>query len=127
MKRKSTSKVGSLEASIVQYYRIHSPISGKISKIIEVSPKDNFFGENNLWILEIKNKTYGNVYLILVGELSIQDFTFKVDVGDQVKMFEEIGNFNWASQVLILFDKDKFDKEVKLKKNGKYFMGDPVF
>ena len=26
MKRKSTSKVGSLEASIVQYYRIHSPI-----------------------------------------------------------------------------------------------------
>lgn len=109
------------------YHRIHSPISGKISKIIEVSPKDNFFGENNLWILEIKNKTYGNVYLILVGELSIQDFTFKVDVGDQVKMFEEIGNFNWASQVLILFDKDKFDKEVKLKKNGKYFMGDPVF
>lgn len=110
----------------VYYHRIHSPVSGKIKNIIEVSPDDNFFGENNLWIVEISTVEFGNVYLILVGELSIQDFTFKVEKGDNIKMFDEIGNFNWASQVIILYDKSKFN-DIKIKSDKKYFIGEPIF
>ena len=110
----------------VYYHRIHSPVSGKIKNIIEVSPDDNFFGENNLWIVEISTVEFGNVYLILVGELSIQDFTFKVKKGDNIKMFDEIGNFNWASQVIILYDKSKFN-DIKIKSDKKYFIGEPIF
>jgi phosphatidylserine decarboxylase len=110
----------------VYYHRVHSPISGKIKDIIEVSPDDNFFGENNLWIIEISTVEFGNVYLILVGELSIQDFTFKVKKGDNINMFEEVGNFNWASQVIILYDKGKFN-DIKIKSDKKYFIGEPIF
>jgi phosphatidylserine decarboxylase len=110
----------------VYYHRVHSPIDGEIKNIIEVSPDDNFFGENNLWILEIENSNFETVYLILVGELSIQDFKFKVKKGENVHMFQEIGNFNWASQVIILYDINKFN-EIKIKSNKKYFIGEPIF
>ena len=108
------------------YHRVHSPISGKIKRIIEVKPEDSFFDENNLWIVDIETKENGNVYLMLVGELSIQDFSFRVKKGDTVNMYDEIGNFNWASQVIIIYDKKKFDKN--FAKTGKrYFVGDRIF
>lgn len=111
----------------VYYHRVHSPISGKVDKIIEVSPEDNFFGENNLWILQLSTKSFGKVYVVLVGELCIQDFTFKIKEGDSIEMFDEIGNFNWASQVLILYDKSKFPEKVKVEENKKYFIGDVIY
>lgn len=111
----------------VYYHRIHSPITGTIKDIIEVSPDDNFFDENNLWIVEISTKDFGTVYMMLVGELSIQDFNFKVKKGDSIEMFEEVGNFNWASQVIILFDKNRFDSKMKIKSGKKYFIGDPIY
>lgn len=110
----------------VYYHRVHSPISGKIKDIIEVSPDDNFFGDNNLWIVEISTKDFGNVYMILVGELSIQDFTFKIKKGDNINMFEEVGNFNWASQVILLYDEKYFDS-IKINSGEKYFIGEPVY
>lgn len=109
----------------VYYHRVHSPISGKIKDIIEVPPDDNFFGENNLWIVEISTKESGSVYMILVGELSIQDFNFAIKKGDNIDMFQEVGNFNWASQVILLYDKNKFD-DIKIKSGNKYFIGEPI-
>jgi phosphatidylserine decarboxylase len=110
----------------VYYHRVHSPISGKIKDIIEVSPDDNFFGENNLWIVEISTKESGSVYMILVGELSTQDFNFAIKKGDNIDMFQEVGNFNWASQVIILYDNKKFDS-IKINSGKKYFIGDPIY
>jgi phosphatidylserine decarboxylase len=110
----------------VYYHRVHSPISGKIASIIEVEPDSNFFGDNNLWIVDIETGDFGRVYLLLVGELSIQDFTFKVKKGDRIEQFSEIGNFNWASQVIILYNRDKFDMP-KIKSGKKYFIGDKIF
>ena len=110
----------------VYYHRVHSPISGKIKDIIEVSPDDNFFGENNLWIVEISTKESGSVYMMLVGELSIQDFNFAIKKGDNVDMFQEVGNFNWASQVILLYDDKKFDS-IKINSGKKYFIGDPIY
>ena len=65
--------------------------------------------------------------MMLVGELSIQDFDFKVKKGDSIEMFEEVGNFNWASQVILLFDENKFDSGMKIDSNKKYFIGDPIY
>ena len=110
----------------VYYHRVHSPISGKIKDIIEVSPDDNFFGENNLWIVEISTKESGSVYMMLVGELSIQDFNFAIKKGDNIDMFQEVGNFNWASQVILLYDDKKFDS-IKINSGKKYFIGDPIY
>ena len=110
----------------VYYHRVHSPISGKIKNIIEVAPDDNFFGDNNLWIVEIFTKNFGSGYLMIVGELTIQDFTFRVKTGDNIEMFEEVGNFNWASQVILLFDENKFDK-IKIQSEKKYFIGHGIY
>lgn len=111
----------------VYYHRVHSPVSGRINDIKVVAPEDNFFGENNLWIVEIKTKKLGKVFLILVGELSIQDFDFRVKIGDEVEMFEEIGNFNWASQVIILYHKNKFDGKIGIEEDEKYFIGEKIY
>ncbi len=110
----------------VYYHRVHSPLDCQVKNIIEVSPEDNFFGDNNLWIVELQTREYGRVFLVLVGELSIQDFTFKIKAGDKLNMYDEIGNFNWASQVLLIYDKSKFGK-IRIKKGEKYFIGDPIY
>lgn len=126
---KNTSNLSYINMKLlkVYYHRVHSPVPGKIKNIKVVSPEDNFFGENNLWIVEIKTKNLGEVFLILVGELSIQDFNFRVKVGDDLEMFEEIGNFNWASQVIILYNRNKFDKKINIKEDKKYFIGEKIY
>jgi phosphatidylserine decarboxylase len=125
---KNINKLGFVNMKLlkVYYHRVHSPVTGKIKNIIEVSPDDNFFGDNNLWIVEIDTKDFGSVYMMLVGELSIQDFDFKIKKGDEVEMYDEIGNFNWASQVIILYNLDKFEK-MKIKQGKKYFVGGAIF
>jgi hypothetical protein len=110
----------------VYYHRIHSPLDCQVKNIIEVSPENNFFGNNNLWIVELQTREHGKVFLVLVGELSIKDFTFKIKVGDKLNMYDEIGNFNWASQVLLIYDNTKFGK-IRIKKGGKYFIGDQIY
>lgn len=110
------------------YHRIHSPVDGKINSVIEIKAEDKFFGDNILWIVEILTADYGKVYLLLVGELSIQDFEFKINVNDQVRIYDEIGNFDWASQVILIYD-SKYFKNINpiLQINRKYFIGDSIF
>jgi len=108
------------------YHRVHSPISGKVINLQSVESGDNFFGNNTLWIVTI-NSDKGLVYMLLVGELSIQDFNFKIKKGDEFKMFDEIGNFDWGSQVVLIYDPTKFKGELNVIEEQKYFIGDEIF
>jgi phosphatidylserine decarboxylase len=110
----------------VYYHRVHSPVKGVIDQIVEISPENNFFGNNNLWIVKIDTENLGEIYLLLVGELSIQDFIFKASPGEKINMFQEIGNFEWASQVIIIYD-PKFVDGMQIKPGKKYFMGKRIF
>jgi len=105
------------------YHRIHSPITGKITLLKSFDTKDEFFGDNTLWLVKI-NSDRKAVYLLLIGELSIQDFNFAIKEGDEVKMFQEIGNFIWGSQVILFFDPNEFPK-IDIAKT-KYFVGDRI-
>lgn len=109
------------------YHRVHSPINGIVKSIIEISPKNELFGDNILWIIKIYSKEFGMIHLLLVGELSIQDFKFNIKVGDKINMFDEIGNFDWGSQIVLIYDSNKFKFKSFISQSTKYFIGDKIF
>lgn len=111
------------------YHRIHSPMNCKIIRIIPVEGDDDFFGKNSLSILELDINKKHPLYLLLVGESTIQDFDFLVEAGDQLDIFQTIGYFNWGSQTVILYHPDDFKgKEIQIKGDFEYhFVGDCVF
>ena len=117
-----------MKLMLTYYHRIHSPCDGIIKNITPIDRKENFFGDNTLWIIEIETKSKGVVYLLLVGESDIQNFNFYIEVGDKLKMFDDIGYFNWGSQTLILYDKRKFNiEDIQIKEKNTYFVGGSIF
>jgi len=107
------------------YHRIHCPVSGKIGKMIPIEGQDDFFGKNTLWIVEFITKK-SPVYLMLVGESTIQDFDFLKEKGDIVNIFDYLGYFNWGSQTVILYNPNDFN-ELNVEAKNKYFVGDCIF
>jgi phosphatidylserine decarboxylase len=108
------------------YHRIHSPVTGKIVQMIPVEGNDDFFGPNSLWVLEYDINKKHPLYLLLVGESTIQDFDFLVEKNDDVEIFQNIGFFNWGSQTIILYHPDDFN-DIQIEENYKYFVGDGIF
>jgi phosphatidylserine decarboxylase len=109
------------------YHRIHSPVTGTIEKLVPVSKSDIMFGENSLWAVDIDTEKHGHVVMLLVGELSIQDFKFYKNEGDHVDIFEQIGRFDWGSQVVMLYEHGMFPGEILVETGCTYFVGDGIF
>jgi len=107
------------------YHRIHCPINGKLTRMIPIEGNDDFFGRNSLWILKFET-TKKPVYLMLVGESTIQDFDFLKEKGDNVNIFDTLGYFNWGSQTVILYNPDEYN-DLNIKERKKYFVGDCIF
>lgn len=108
------------------YHRIHSPINGIIERIIPYPKEEKIFGENTLWILDINTLSKGHIYFMLIGESEIQDFHFKIKEGQEIKTFDEIGNFNWGSQTVLFYDHNKFDYKTKIQSGKHFFAGDKI-
>ncbi len=108
------------------YHRIHCPVDGKIQKITFIGREEPLFGDNSLWIVEF-DSSFGRVYMLVVGELSIQDFDFRLKEGDEVHKFDELGNFNWGSQIVLIYEQDSFKGDILIKEKEKYFVGDGIF
>lgn len=107
------------------YHHVHSPVSGKLKRIMPIEGKSNFFGKNTVWFLEWQTKKKP-VYLLLVGESAVQDFNFLVKKNDGVKIADDLGYFVWGSQTVLLFDKNSYREDVLIQKNNHYFLGQPV-
>lgn len=110
---------------ISYYHRVHMPVKGTIKRMIPIEQKDEFFGKNSLWILEIETEK-SPVYVLLVGESAIQDFNFLVEKNDSLDIFDTIGYYTWGSQTIILYNPSDFD-EIQVKENTTVFAGDCVF
>lgn len=110
---------------VTYYHRVHMPVNGKIKKMIPVEGKDDFFGNNSLWILEIETKK-SPIYLFLVGESTIQDFCMTVQKNEPLNIFDEIGFFNWGSQTLIFYNPDSY-QDICIEEKNTYFAGDCIF
>ena len=111
---------------LVTYYRrIHMPVTGIIKDMIPIEGVDDFFGNNSLWILEIETKK-SPVYLLLVGESTIQDFDFLVEKKDKLNIFDTIGYFNWGSQTLIFYNPNDYN-DLQIEEKTKVFVGDCIF
>jgi phosphatidylserine decarboxylase len=134
---KDLIKVGIVDVQLMEYislkllkcyyHRVHCPVSGTIQKITFVGTEEPLFGDNSLWVVEF-NSEFGRVYMLVVGELSIQDFNFKHAEGDKVNKFYELGNFNWCSQLVVIFEKDSFKgMDVLIREKEKFFVGDGIF
>ena len=109
------------------YHRIHSPVSGVVERIIPYPKEEGVFGDNALWILDINTKTQGHVYFMLVGESEIQDFTFLIKEGQEINIFDEIGNFNWGSQTILFYNTTNFGPTDLVIPTKRFFVGDEVF
>jgi phosphatidylserine decarboxylase len=107
------------------YHRIHCPINGKLTQMIPIEGKDDFFGKNTLWILKFETEK-SPVYLMLVGESTIQDFDFLKEKGDNVNIFDILGYFNWGSQTVILYKPNEYGI-LNIEEKKKYFVGDCIF
>jgi phosphatidylserine decarboxylase len=107
------------------YHWIHSPCNGTLRSIIPLPKELNFFfGENNVWLLEIDSKNVGMVYLLIIGELNVQDFDFHVKEGDELQTLDVIGSFGWGSQIMVFF-KVPEDEELCVRQfTEHYFIGD---
>lgn len=105
------------------YHWIHSPCNGTLKRIVPFPKEYNFFGENNLWLLEFETKTEP-VYMLLVGELNIQDFIFHCKEGQKMEPMDKIGHFGWGSQIFVFFKLPE-GCEISVEKNVEhYFIGD---
>lgn len=107
------------------YHRIHCPVNGKITQMIPIEDKDDFFGKNTLWIVKFETEKKP-VYLMLVGESTIQDFDFLKEKGDNVNLYDMLGYFNWGSQTVILYNPKDFNT-LNIESKKKYFVGDCIF
>ena len=112
---------------LTYYHRVHSPVSGQIKRMIPIPKEEDIFGNNSLWVVNIYNEKLGDLYLLLVGESQIQDFNFKVKENDVVEIFDELGNFDWGSQTILLYDGNKMPKKLNLKVGQRYFVGSKIF
>lgn len=122
----STLNFISLKLLKCYYHRVHCPVSGTIQKITFIGREEPLFGDNSLWVVEF-NSEEGRIYMLVVGELSIQDFNFNFKEGDKVNKFEELGKFNWGSQLVLIYAKDSFVSEPLIIEKEKYFVGDGIF
>lgn len=107
------------------YHNVHSPVSGKLVKIVEVDRNLGLFGKNTLWLLEFETDKKP-VYFMLVGESTIQDFKFEVKVGDNITIADRLGMFMWGSQTILLFDKESYNGDILIGKKNHYFLGKPI-
>lgn len=109
------------------YHWIHMPCSGKLLKIVPLPKELNFFlGENNVWMLEILNKNIGIVYMLVIGELNVQDFDFLVKEGDDLEVLDVVGSFGWGSQFMVFFKVPEGEEMCVTKYYQHYFVGDRV-
>jgi len=107
------------------YHCIHSPCSGVVKKILPCPQESNFFGDNNLWLIEIETDT-DPVYMLIVGELNVQDFDFNIKEGQDINILDPIGHFGWGSQILY-FLKVPSGSQLALTENvAHYFVGDDI-
>jgi phosphatidylserine decarboxylase len=116
----------SMKLLLCFYHHIHCPVDGVIQKITYFGREEELFGENSLWLVEFDTPAHGTVYMLLVGESSIQDFDFTLMEGDAAKKFKEFGKFTWGSQVVVIYDPTKFTAPL-IKAGEKHFVGDGVY
>jgi phosphatidylserine decarboxylase len=96
-----------------------------LKRIVPFPKEYNFFGDNSLWLVEYETKT-NPVYLLIVGELNIQDFTFICKEGQTMEPMDPIGHFGWGSQIMVFF-KVPEGFELALERNVEhYFVGDKL-
>lgn len=110
---------------ISYYHHVHAPVSGKIKRMMPIEYDNHIFGKNTLWFLEFETAKKP-VYLLIVGESSIQDFNFLVKKNDVVNIADDLGYFTWGSQVVLLFDIDSYLDNILIQPNHHYFVGTPI-
>lgn len=106
------------------YHRIHSPVKGKVTKIIGVGREAKLFARSTLWLIEIMTEIYP-VYLMIVGESVVQDFDFQIEEGQRVDVMSELGNYTWGSQTLLFLPTEEVVRMDTMEK-GYYFVGHPL-
>ena len=82
----------------IDYHRVHSPVDGTISGVLEMA-KDGFFpGAEAMTVISIETK-FGDVKMMCIGEWSVQTFVPRIDIGDIVNKMSELGFFYFDAKL----------------------------
>jgi len=106
------------------YHRVHSPVDGTISEIVNLEKDELFPGSETMVIITIQTP-FGNVKMMCIGEWSVQTFVLDAQVGDDVYKMYELGHFYFGSQVIVVLP-DNVDIVVNEEGKERVFPGDPV-
>ena len=105
------------------YHHVHAPCAGVVKRIMPVPLALGIFGKASLTYVVLDTE-YGDVALMIVGEAVVQDFDIRVEVGQKLEMLDDIGNFTWGSQVVMLIP--SLLNDVLVSKRQYHFIGDTV-
>jgi hypothetical protein len=105
------------------YHHVRSPCAGVVKKIKLIPASESMFGKASVTFVVIGSK-HGDVGLMIIGEAVVQDFESKITVGRELNALDDLGNFAWGSQVVMLIPADL--AEIEAKKRRYYFVGDKV-
>lgn len=106
------------------YHRVHSPVDGRVERI-DAYAKDRLFpGSEALTIFRIEAERIGTVQLLAIGEWSVQSFAPTVSVGARVRKVDELGHFQFGSQVILVLPAAALPLSVR--GGQRVFPGDPV-
>ena len=107
------------------YHRFHSPCDGEIVKIKYIPGMclpvnslgqkiSGLYTRNERYIIHIKNKDF-NLCFVAIGATAVKKITIHNNNKKTIKKGEEIGFFNLGSSIVILLDKNGFEKISELK------------
>lgn len=103
------------------YHRVHSPFDGMIVSVEELQHNQLFEGSEAMVIFDFET-SFGPAKLLCIGEATVQTFVTDVQPGTKAKKMQELGYFNFGSQVIIVLPHGlRLDRSPR-----KMFPGDPI-
>lgn len=118
------------------YHRIHSPLSGKVTKVWSSGTKsypvnrlglkygDSPLSKNYRSITEVKH-LHGNVAIVKVGAMFVNSIKNTYE-GKELTKGMEIAYFTFGSTVILLFEKDSFQVCPKIISGMKIKVGEKI-
>jgi len=106
----------------VDYHRVHSPADGTVKRI-DLYEKDKLFSGSEAMTIITMETAVGDVKVMCIGEWSVQSFITDVKVGDELKKMDELGHFDFGSQVILVLPQGL---DLVVDRTTKAFPGDPV-
>lgn len=110
--------IGLCRLAPMDYHRFHAPFECTVEDIREIDGKhltvhpgcvrrSDVLTENKRVVVSLGSPTYGRVYLVLVGALFVGSIVVNRQVGERLKVLDEIGYFRFGGSSIVIVTERK--------------------